>query len=334
MLGSGCKPTPAPTTRSAGPPPKVDGSVAAQAGASQTGPLPSALSDPPPSASAPVVSGVPSPPPSASAPVASAPVPPPPPVPMVTIRAGVFRMGCSPVDPSVCKADERPAHPIYLSPYEIDLYEVSVAHYKACVDSGACSYNAQSAAAPQQNWPVCREQFQTKNFRRPVVCIETSQAQDYCKWQAKRLPTEAEWEKAARGIRDSRMYPWGNASPSAELACMQTDGLCDVGEHPKGVSPFGLHDMAGNAAEWVSDKYHPEYYSFSPRRNPDGFHELLPIAHQVCNTATCQIARGGSWKEPLAGLRSTARSAHGATYHPWWFATIGFRCARSIGGGK
>ncbi len=254
-----------------------------------------------------------------------------PPTPMVRVERGKFTMGCPPKASSLCRDDEKPAHEVELSAFEIDVYEATAGQYKACCDAGACSCtptDGGGSARFDRLTRVCREQFRPEFARRPVVCVSAFEAADFCAWQGKRLPTEAEWERAARGD-DGRLFPWGDVPPTAERACMGGDAPCDVGQYAAGVSPVGAHDMAGNAAEWVSDMYHPHYYAMSPATDPDGFHEVLPVRYQVCQDATCRIARGGSWKSPIDELRSTARSAHSTNLGPWWQPYIGFRCARS-----
>ena len=243
-------------------------------------------------------------------------------------------MGCPAVAAAVCHDDEKPAHRVTLSAYEIDVFEVTVGEYHACLDAGACTYRQHGPGElSHSSFDICRQQFLSGAWRHPVVCISAYQAADYCQWQDKRLPTEAEWERAARGD-DARKHPWGDSPPTPDLACMEPDGPCDVGRHPRGVSPFGVQDMAGNAAEWVSDFYHPTYYSRSPARDPDGFHDLLPVRLQVCQDARCKVARGGSWRDSPDNLRSTARSTGAATDDPWTFRTMGFRCARSATSNK
>ncbi len=255
---------------------------------------------------------------------------------MVTIGRGAFTMGC-PKGASMCKDDEKPAHRVQLSPYEIDVYEVTVGHYKGCIDAGACTYPVTELkglhGASSRAAKLCRDQFRAELWKRPVVCIDYADATTYCKWRGKRLPTEAEWERAARGDsskkdRGARLFPWGDQPANANLACVEADARCEVGSHPKGISPYGLHDMAGNAAEWVLDFYDPTFYASSPSRDPDGTWDLMPIQKQRCMSSTCYITRGGSWKDEPIALRATARTAK-ASSHNWAFASIGFRCARS-----
>ncbi len=244
---------------------------------------------------------------------------------MVAIPAATFWMGCSKTDLQ-CRPDEKPRHRVSLDAYSIDKNEVTVRDYLLCVTAGKCGRPAEEAPNGQSgdlpcNWKVPgREQH-------PVTCISDRDAEKYCSWRGKRLPTEAEWEHAARG-NDERVMPWGAASPGAEPRCRDASSTCPVGSFPAGASPFGVLDMAGNAAEWVSDTYHPAYYAESPAKNPKGPITPIPVRHQACSGEPCSTMRGGSWRSGEAGLRATARDHHptGAVID------VGFRCARSAAG--
>jgi len=170
----------------------------------------------------------------------------------VSIPIGRFPMGC---DDDGCDPDEAPTHNVTVSAYVIDVYEVTVDQYGRCVDAGQCS-----AAYGEQGGPNA-----------PVVRVTYTQAAQLCAWRGMSVPTEAEWERAARGD-DGRTYPWGDAPPDCDLAASRAcdDGLTDVGSHPAGASPFGTEDQAGNAWEWVSDAYDAAYYQESPDTDPTG----------------------------------------------------------------
>lgn len=195
---------------------------------------------------------------------------------MVTIPAGNFWMGCNAAHDPYCGppksiailASEFPYHEVVLDSYEIDITEVTVGQFRACVRARACSLWHES---PPRNWDLeGRDEY-------PMDGLSGEQAEEYCAWAGKRLCTEAEWEKAARGgceiypgkdCPDAMpVYPWGNQPPSCDLAQVfhgaafcGGENLRPVGTLPAGASPYGVLDMAGNVGEWVSDLYAPDYY--------------------------------------------------------------------------
>ncbi|NUO49808.1 MAG: SUMF1/EgtB/PvdO family nonheme iron enzyme [Polyangiaceae bacterium] len=232
---------------------------------------------------------------------------------MVEVPAGTFWMGCAPGD-TQCKTDEKPRHRVRLDAFLIDRNEVSVREFMLCVHAKRCNErlaNSPSRQGASSDWKV------PGRADHPMDC-GYKDAEDYCEWRGKRLPTEAEWEFAARGT-DERILPWGKGNPPSPL-CWNQGTSCPVGSHSNGASPFGVLDMAGNVAEWVSDTYHPAYYAESPQMNPKGPVGPIPVQHQVCS-GHCPVVRGGSWASPEADLRATARTY--SSQH------VGFRCARS-----
>lgn len=230
--------------------------------------------------------------------------------PMVLIPAGEFTMGSREEEKSADK-DEQPAHQAYLDAYYIDQYEVTTARY-------AKFFKATNRPQPEY-WSA---NVVSDHGRKPVVGVDWNDAAAYCTWAGKRLPTEAEWEKAARGT-DQRVYPWGNEAPNTQRAnfkhcCDFKDygALTDVGSYEAGKGPYGTYDMAGNVWEWVADWYDVKYYSKSPARNPIG-----PLSGES------RVLRGGSWfNEPLY-VRSASRGRAVPTKR---HNAIGFRCAQDV----
>ncbi len=238
--------------------------------------------------------------------------------PMVLIPAGSFTMGSNDGLPN-----ERPEHTVALDAYYIDQYEVTLALYRKFLDSGK-----------HESPPTWDDEAATTVGDRPAIGMRWQEADAYCKWAGKRLPTEAEWEKAARGT-DGRRYPWGHMQPFVDIANYNrgiwvseaitlvavTGGLEGMsvrhGLKEGGKSPYGLSHMAGNAAEWVADWYDREYYQRSPEKNPTG-----PAQGEK------RVLRGGSWADLPAALRVTARFSAEPDFED---RTIGFRCAMSAG---
>ena len=245
---------------------------------------------------------------------------------MVSVPAGEFIVGMSADDGfkecqkfygDKCQrerfTDEEPAHKVYLDAYYIDKYEVTQEEYDRCVAAGKCKANLKydGFTGPRQ----------------PVVGVTWDDAKSYCSWAGRRLPTEAEWEKAVRGT-DGRMYPWGNKFDGkranfCDKNCQDAEALKDwddgyaftapVGSYPAGASPYGALDMAGNVWEWVADWYQEDYYRQSPERNPRG-----------PDTGSSRVLRGGSWYNSTFLLRMADRDNDFPAYQG---NGVGFRCA-------
>ena len=234
--------------------------------------------------------------------------------PMVFIASGPFTMGTNEGLPN-----ERPEHTVALDAFYIDKYEVTLNLYRKFLE-------VEKREAPQ-TWD---DEAATTVGDRPAIGMTWESAAAYCKWAGKRLPTEAEWEKAARG-GDTRRYPWGDMQPFVDIAnynrgiwvseaitlAAVTSGLEGMsvrhGLKEGGKSPFGVLHMAGNAAEWVADWYERDYYQKSPEKNPSG-----PASGGK------RVLRGGSWADLPSGLRVTARFSAEPDFED---RTTGFRCA-------
>jgi formylglycine-generating enzyme required for sulfatase activity len=175
-------------------------------------------------------------------------------------------MGCNEEVDTQCLDDEYPYHEVTLASFAIDRTEVTAEAYAECVSAGECSPPALTFGD--------RQPCANTSGQQPVACVDWFQARDFCASIGKRLPTEAEWEKAARGT-DGRMFPWGNDAPDCSRAhlgapCPVSAEPLVVGSKPAGASPYGALDMAGNLFEWVSDWYGVAYYVSSPAENPPG----------------------------------------------------------------
>lgn len=215
---------------------------------------------------------------------------------MNRIPGGSFKMGCSPGD-SACEDNEYPAHEVIVGSFWLDRTEVTNEQYKKCAVAGGCKI------------PLDSQWYIDKPGDLPVVGVSWHQAHAYCKWVDKRLPTEAEWEFAARAGAAWPLY-----GPLADIAWQR--GNCQRPQRVarKKPNPFGLYDMLGNAAEWVSDCYDEDYYAHSPVRNPWG-----------PRSSVNKITRSGSWRDVERRVRASSRVPRRPTDRD---ATIGFRCAR------
>jgi formylglycine-generating enzyme required for sulfatase activity len=243
---------------------------------------------------------------------------------VVHIPVGEFIMGSDPGEKYFWGA-EASRHDVFLDEFWIYDIEVTNAMYRACDEADICP-------RPAENYSDTHSDYYTnpKYDNYPVVYVTFHAAQAYCKWAGGRLPSEAEWEKAARGT-DGRLYPWGDKEIEnrfanfCDVGCPNPDAneiengfddgyrdLAPVASFPDGISPFGVYDMAGNALEWVSDWYGAYYYASAPYINPTG-----------PNSGSRHPIRGGSWYSGREGLRTSARAslAPDATYD-----TVGFRC--------
>jgi formylglycine-generating enzyme required for sulfatase activity len=227
------------------------------------------------------------------------------------VPAGTFVMGTSSE-----KANESPEHRIEVSPFSIDLREVSKGQYDSCVQAGRCTpaHDHDNTCVAWNGTVFIRVQIpsQKTSPELPVVCVTWYQARDYCSYKGKRLPTEAEWEYAALAGGNAA-YSWGNERPDASRCVQSTEGKP---KRPGSFAPnsWGLYDMTGNVWEWVNDRYQQDYYMSSETRDPAG-----PDVGQY------RAIRGGGWYSGPAQLRIKNRH---------WFepnfgeVSIGFRCAK------
>jgi len=228
--------------------------------------------------------------------------------PMVLIPAGEFVMGSPDGEGS---EDEHPQHRVSVTAFYLDKYELTNARYSQFLD--------ETGRVIPEYW----EQVDLSiHGELPVIGLAWHDAEAYCQWAEKRLPTEAEWEYAARG-NDHRTYPWGNAEPTEDLANYGKrwshkffgDRLEPVKSREGGKSPYGLHHLAGNVWEWVADWYDSKYYEHSPERNPPG-----------PPTGKMKVVRGGSWNFSAGYLRSASRLKFPPTHRA---ADVGVRCAQT-----
>ena len=224
---------------------------------------------------------------------------------MIMVPAGQFYRGCNQANESCSQlTDELPLTQIMIGAFYIDATEVTQAQYQQCMDNGQCT--APDSAGGFD--PVNKGNY-------PVGGVEWMQAVSYCTWKGKRLPTEAEWEKASRGT-DGRTYPWGNFGPDCTLAhyldCTLGDSQPLAVGSRAGDSPLGLKDMAGNNLEWTNDWYASSYYQTSPTTDPQG-----------PSSGMYKVLRGGGWGYGTLYLRSANRYFALPTVKP---AQFGFRC--------
>jgi len=237
---------------------------------------------------------------------------------MVLIPAGSFEMGSNDEE-----SDEKPVHTVQISSFYMDKYEVTNAEYKKCVNAGSCR-------APLSVESYSRSSYYGDSTydNYPVIYVSWDDARKYCQWKGGRLPTEAEWEYAARGGLSGARYPNGDnincgdanfsrLSGSGEGIKCRDSGGKDNDTHPVGsyvANGYGLYDMAGNIWEWVSDWYDSNYYKNSPLRDPQG-----------PSNGEYRGVRGGSWHSLTSNFHVSNRSWHHASVRDF---NLGFRCAR------
>ena len=241
---------------------------------------------------------------------------------MVKIPAGTFLMGSDKKVDRNAYQPEFPQRRVYLDAYEIDKYEVTTVQFLKFVLA--------TDRKPLIDWQYEGGNFQETMASHPVMHVSWFDADAYCRWAGKRLPTSAEWEKAARG-EDGRIYPWGNEPAGLSRANFGRTGLSgpvrdrperlllyppiiSVDKYDNGVSPYGVFQLAGNVAEWTADWYDPHYYKTAPDRNPKGPEK-----------GTQRAFRGGGWIDSTPSVRPAQRNGTDPNTKMNW---LGFRCAR------
>ena len=236
----------------------------------------------------------------------------------IVIPPGAFRMGCARGNRG-CEWDEKPARPVSLSSYRIMKSEVTVSMYRRCIEAGACTLPRDKSINSQCNWGHGERELH------PINCASWSQGEAFCTWAGGTLPSEAQWEYAARGPNNV-VHPWGEKPPACALA-IWGDGRREDGcgrdstwpacARPDGNSPFGLCDMAGNVWEWVRDGYQDNFYKNGPEQDP-------------VNTARLpfRVMRGGCWSSDKAAyLRASVRNYGEPTNRS---IGNGFRCVSQV----
>lgn len=249
---------------------------------------------------------------------------------MALVEGGTFTMGSE----SGGEGDEHPAHAVMVAAFWLDNTEVTQDAYEGCVVAKVC--------APADAGILATFGGLFKGPRKPVVGVTWFSARDYCKWKGKRLPREAEYERAVRGS-DGRRFPWGNEAPTHERTVFETNSTEDVATHPSGRGPYGHDDLAGNVWEWIEDDYDPMAYSRAGAAegkpgtcdeivaaqnklradNKQGFTGSNPIP-----TECEKSIRGGAYNYPAGGLRSTNRIHHPPSFK---LRMTGLRCAKDAG---
>lgn len=252
---------------------------------------------------------------------------------IVLIPAGEFTMGSNEglLDGDSDFDNERPPHRVYVDAFYMDKYEVTSERFEKFVNATGYQTEAEKAGSSYTysvstnrdvlvagvNWRHPQGPGSSAESKHPVSYVTWNDAQAFCRWAGKRLPTEAEWERAARGGLEGKRYPWGDEDPQGK-ACFEqnltTRKPMSVGTYP--ANGYGLYDMAGNVWEWCQDWYDENYYQSSPKKNPTG-----PAK------GVSRVLHGGSWGSDARGLHCSARTWTEPTTHDFSF---GFRCVKSL----
>lgn len=241
---------------------------------------------------------------------------------MVLVPAGLYWTGCDLGNDTACRNKDGAFRQVHVETFYMDRYEVTVSDYRRCVAAGGCDWrgvNGHHQDGIVRNWANCNWNH-TDREDHPLNCVSWQKADEYCGWAGKRLPSEDEWEKAARGA-DKRTYPWGEAMITCDLAITNETGsegdkgcgassTFPVGSRPNGASPYGIQDIVGNVWEWTATRYVPQ---LDERIDPDDDH---------------RVGKGGCW-----GSGSPFNSRISWSHHyPSSYgsnARLGFRCAKN-----
>ena len=231
---------------------------------------------------------------------------------MVLIPAGEFLMGSNDGD---AREDEKPIHTVYLDAFYMDKYEVTIGKYKQFVRATG------HRALPDWVSKI------SPTDQHPVIGVSWHDAMAYTQWTGKRLPTEAEWEKAARGGLVGKRYPWGDSidTNKTNYADSNVGGTKTVGSYA--ANGYGLYDVAGNVSEWCLDAYNSDSYRSSPQRNPVSRSIIANIINEFTNVNNSRVLRGGSWFSTAQNVRCANRSNRSQTNA---IIYVGFRCVRAV----
>ena len=251
------------------------------------------------------------------------PVTPSTPLGMVLIPAGEFRMG------SGENTDETPVHTVHTDAFYMDKYEVTNGQYKTFVNANP-QWRKNRIPIVYHDGDYLKHwngnNYPTEKGEHPVTYVSWYAAMAYAKWAGKRLPTEAEWEKAARGGLVGKKYPWGDSISSTKANYNKTVGdTTSVGRYSP--NAYGLYDMAGNVLEWCLDAYDEDFYESSPRQNPIAGGSLLSVTTNSTKATTARVLRGGSWSVLPQSVRVADRTKGNLTLS---YFGVGFRCVKEV----
>ncbi|RKU24994.1 hypothetical protein C6499_15805 [Candidatus Poribacteria bacterium] len=245
---------------------------------------------------------------------------------MVVIPAGEFLMGSNDED---ANASEKPVHPVYVNAFYIDKYPVTNDQYKAFLD--ACPQWEKNSILTDYHSGNYLRTWHRNNYPKgaanhPVVNVSWYAAMAYAQWAEKRLPTEAEWEKAARGGLTGKKYPWGDQIDTTKANYGENIGqTTPIGEYPP--NDYGVYDIIGNVWEWCLDEHIFDFYAASPRRNPIAGGDITYVLNNFISLKTYRVLRGGSWMSIPRYVRVAPRFRFTPSHS---INNVGFRCARSV----